>query len=224
MNFEQMNNNKVYISVKLLCEPKFSYEVFGEGFYEFNLEVKRLSDISDVIPVTISERLMQAENIIMGSNLAGVGQFRSYNKLIDGKSKLMLTVFIRELKEYDESINPNQIEITGYVCKEPIYRTTPFKREIADVLIAVNRSFNKSDYLPCIAWGRNAKYVSTLNVGDKLEMVGRIQSRVYQKRIDENTVEEKVAYEISLNKIIKSDNQNDLNVDGLSDFNYYANI
>ncbi len=224
MNFEQMNNNKVYIAGKVVSEPKFSYEVFGEGFYEFNLEVKRLSDISDVIPVTISERLMQAENIIMGSNLAGVGQFRSYNKLIDGKSKLMLTVFIRELKEYDESINPNQIEITGYVCKEPIYRTTPFKREIADVLIAVNRSFNKSDYLPCIAWGRNAKYVSTLNVGDKLEMVGRIQSRVYQKRIDENTVEEKVAYEISLNKIIKSDNQNDLNVDGLSDFNYYANI
>ena len=219
-----MNNNKVYIAGKVVSEPKFSYEVFGEGFYEFNLEVKRLSDISDVIPVTISERLMQAENIIMGSNLAGVGQFRSYNKLIDGKSKLMLTVFIRELKEYDESINPNQIEITGYVCKEPIYRTTPFKREIADVLIAVNRSFNKSDYLPCIAWGRNAKYVSTLNVGDKLEMVGRIQSRVYQKRIDENTVEEKVAYEISLNKIIKSDNQNDLNVDGLSDFNYYANI
>ena len=224
MNFEQMNNNKVYIAGKVVSEPKFSYEVFGEGFYEFNLEVKRLSDISDVIPVTISERLMQAENIIMGSNLAGVGQFRSYNKLIDGKSKLMLTVFIRELKEYDESINPNQIEITGYVCKEPIYRTTPFKREIADVLIAVNRSFNKSDYLPFIAWGRNAKYVSTLNVGDKLEMVGRIQSRVYQKRIDENTVEEKVAYEISLNKIIKSDNQNDLNVDGLSDFNYYANI
>ena len=224
MNFEQMNNNKVYIAGKVVSEPKFSYEVFGEGFYEFNLEVKRLSDISDVIPVTISERLMQAENILMGSNLAGVGHFRSYNKLIDGKSKLMLTVFIRELKEYDESINPNQIEITGYVCKEPIYRTTPFKREIADVLIAVNRSFNKSDYLPCIAWGRNAKYVSTLNVGDKLEMVGRIQSRVYQKRIDENTVEEKVAYEISLNKIIKSDNQNDLNVDGLSDFNYYANI
>ena len=224
MNFEQMNNNKVYIAGKVVSEPKFSYEVFGEGFYEFNLEVKRLSDISDVIPVTISERLMQAENIIMGSNLAGVGQFRSYNKLIDGKSKLMLTVFIRELKEYDESINPNQIEITGYVCKEPIYRTTPFKREIADVLIAVNRSFNKSDYLPCIAWGRNAKYVSTLNVGDKLEMVGRIQSRVYQKRIDENTVEEKVAYEISLNKIIKSENQSDLNVDGLSDFNYYANI
>ncbi len=224
MNFEQMNNNKVYIAGKVVSEPKFSYEVFGEGFYEFNLEVKRLSDISDAIPVTISERLMQAENIIMGSNLAGVGQFRSYNKLIDGKSKLMLTVFIRELKEYDENINPNQIEITGYVCKEPIYRTTPFKREIADVLIAVNRSFNKSDYLPCIAWGRNAKYVSTLNVGDKLEMVGRIQSRVYQKRIDENTVEEKVAYEISLNKIIKSDNQNDLNVDGLSDFNYYANI
>lgn len=225
MNFEQMNNNKVYIAGKVVSEPKFSYEVFGEGFYEFNLEVKRLSDISDIIPVTISERLLQTENILVGSYLAGVGQFRSYNKLVDGKSKLMLTVFIRELRQYDENVNPNQIEITGYVCKEPIYRTTPFKREIADVLIAVNRSFNKSDYLPCIAWGRNAKYVSSLNVGDKLEMVGRIQSRVYQKRIDENTVIEKVAYEISLNKIVKTSDQTELNInENLSDFNYYANI
>ena len=225
MNFEQMNNNRVYIAGKVVSEPKFSYEVFGEGFYEFNLEVKRLSEISDVIPVTISERLLQGGTIELNSLIAGVGQFRSYNKMVDGKSKLMLTVFIRELKEYDESINPNQIEITGYVCKEPIYRTTPFKREIADVLIAVNRSFNKSDYLPCIAWGRNAKFVSTLNVGDKLEMVGRIQSRAYQKRIDENVVENKIAYEISLNKIVKADaTENSILSESETDFGYYANI
>lgn len=223
MNFEQMNNNKVYVAGKVVSEPKLSYEVFGEGFYEFDLEVRRLSDISDIIPVTISERLMQLQNVVVGTMIAGVGQFRSYNKIIDNKSKLMLTVFIRELKEYDETINPNQIELIGYVCKEPIFRTTPFKREIADVLIAVNRSFNKSDYLPCIAWGRNAKFVSTLNVGDRLEMVGRIQSRVYQKRIDENTVEEKIAYEISLNKIVKSlDQSNFSQTEG--EVNYYLNV
>ena len=225
MNFEQMNNNKVYIAGKVVSEPKFSYEVFGEGFYEFNLEVKRLSDISDIIPVTISERLFKADNIVCNTLIAGVGQFRSYNKMVDGKSKLMLTVFIRELLDYDENVNPNQIEITGYVCKDPIYRITPFKREIADVLIAVNRSFNKSDYLPCIAWGRNAKYVSTLCVGDKLEMVGRIQSRVYQKRIDDNTTENKVAYEISLNKIVKATEQNnEILKENFNNINYYANV
>ncbi len=201
MNFEQMNNNKVYIAGVVASEPQFSYEIFGEGFYEFQLEVKRLSESSDIIPITISERLIKNDNITKGSLIAGIGQFRSYNKLVDDKSKLMLTVFIRELVPYDESVNPNQIELTGFICKEPIYRTTPFKREICDVLIAVNRSYNKSDYLPCIAWGRNAKYVSSLNVGDKLSMTGRIQSRIYQKKIGDELVE-KVAYEISLSKII----------------------
>ena len=201
MNFEQMNNNKVYIAGVVASEPQFSYEIFGEGFYEFQLEVKRLSESSDIIPITISERLIKNDNITKGSLIGGIGQFRSYNKLVDDKSKLMLTVFIRELVPYDESVNPNQIELTGFICKEPIYRTTPFKREICDVLIAVNRSYNKSDYLPCIAWGRNAKYVSNLNVGDKLSMTGRIQSRIYQKKIGDELVE-KVAYEISLSKII----------------------
>ena len=200
MNFEQMNNNKVYVAGEVVSEPKFSYEVFGEGFYEFDLLVKRLSDASDVIPVTISERLLTEGEIVLGKKIACSGQFRSYNKLVEEKSKLMLTVFVREVLEYDPSVNPNQIELTGFVCKEPIYRTTPFKREISDVLIAVNRSYNKSDYLPCIAWGRNAKFVKNLSVGDKLQMCGRIQSRVYQKKIDDEVVE-KTAYEISLSKI-----------------------
>ena len=168
MNFEQMNNNKVYIAGKVISKPEFSYEVFGEGFYEFNLEVKRLSDATDIIPITISERLLKEQEILVGNYIAGTGQFRSYNKVVEDKSKLMLTVFIRELVPYNENENRNQIELTGFVYKEPIYRTTPFKREITDVFIAVNRSYNKSDYLPCIAWGRNARYIKSLEVGEKV--------------------------------------------------------
>lgn len=223
MNFEQMNNNKVYVAGEVVSEPKFSYEVFGEGFYEFDLLVKRLSDASDVIPVTISERLLTEGEIVLGKKIACSGQFRSYNKLVEEKSKLMLTVFVREVLEYDPSVNPNQIELTGFVCKEPIYRTTPFKREISDVLIAVNRSYNKSDYLPCIAWGRNAKFVKNLSVGDKLQMCGRIQSRVYQKKIDDEVVE-KTAYEISLSKITKITDEDRYSVVDYSyQNNYYAN-
>ncbi|MBR2468297.1 MAG: single-stranded DNA-binding protein [Clostridia bacterium] len=218
-----MNNNKVYVAGEVVSEPKFSYEVFGEGFYEFDLLVKRLSDASDVIPVTISERLLTEGEIVLGKKIACSGQFRSYNKLVEEKSKLMLTVFVREVLEYDPSVNPNQIELTGFVCKEPIYRTTPFKREISDVLIAVNRSYNKSDYLPCIAWGRNAKFVKNLSVGDKLQMCGRIQSRVYQKKIDDEVVE-KTAYEISLSKITKITDEDRYSVVDYSyQNNYYAN-
>ena len=225
MNFEQMNNNKVYIAGVVVNQPQFSYQVFGEGFYEFDLEVKRLSDASDIIPVTISERLLKEQQISVGSKIAGTGQFRSYNKVVEDKSKLMLTVFIRELVPYSESINPNQIELTGFVCKEPIYRTTPFKREITDVLIAVNRSYNKSDYLPCIAWGRNAKFVKNLNVGDKLNMVGRIQSRIYQKKIGDQVIE-RTAYEISLSKVSKLENAENCLIQSVeTSFNnsYYAN-
>ena len=207
MNFEQMNNNKVYVAGEVVSEPKFSYEVFGEGFYEFDLLVKRLSDASDVIPVTISERLLTEGEIVLGKKIACSGQFRSYNKLVEEKSKLMLTVFVREVLEYDPSVNPNQIELTGFVCKEPIYRTTPFKREISDVLIAVNRSYNKSDYLPCIAWGRNAKFAKSLRVGDRIQMWGRVQSREYDKKLENGDVIKKVAYEISVAKLEKIENE-----------------
>ncbi len=195
-----MKNNKVTISGEVVSEPEFSHEVYNEGFYEFYLKVSRLSVAYDIIPVTISERLMKISNITVGSKVSGVGQFRSYNKLQDGKSKLLLTVFLREIVPYDEYSNPNSIEITGYVCKEPIFRTTPFNREISDVLLAVNRSYNKSDYLPCIAWGRNARFVKEFVVGDKVNVSGRIQSREYQKKIDDEVVT-RTAYEISLSKI-----------------------
>lgn len=201
MHYELMENNKVYLKGEVVSEPVFSHEVFGEGFYELNLNVKRLSDNFDIVPITVSERLLQGGEFKVGNTVAIKGQFRSYNKLIDNKSKLLLTVFVRELTEPENIVNPNLIELTGYICKEPIYRTTPFKREICDVLLAVNRAYNKSDYLPCIAWGRNARYVKNIQIGQKVCILGRIQSREYQKRLSETETQTRIAYEISISKI-----------------------
>lgn len=201
MNYELMNNNKVFLIGKVESEPVFSHETFGEGFYEIKLSVPRLSEHMDLIPITVSEKLLAKDQFKIGNKVAIKGQFRSYNKIVDNKSKLMLTVFVRELIEIDDSMNPNIIEIEGFVCKPPVYRTTPFKREICDVLVAVNRAYNKSDYLPCIAWGRNARYIKDAEVGAKVSIVGRIQSREYQKKLSEDEIETKTAYEISVNKI-----------------------
>ncbi len=205
MSFE-FNNNRVYLYGKVVSEPVFSHEVYGEGFYDINLEVNRLSEQYDIIPITISERLFKDNELKAGTFLAVNGQFRSYNKFVDGKSKLMLTVFVREIIEPIQGQNTNIIELEGYVCKPPVYRTTPFKREICDLLLAINRAYNKSDYLPCIAWGRNARFVNTLAVGEKLYLTGRIQSRDYQKRIDENQTETRTAYEVSISKLSLDDN------------------
>lgn len=194
-----MQNNQVYLSGQIASAPEFSHEIMGEKFYDTTVSVERLSGQSDVIPITVSDRLMEGQNFEIGNLIGLIGQFRSYNKIVDGKSKLVLRVFVRELCECDENA-PNVIELEGYVCKPPVYRTTPFKREIADLLIAVNRAYNKSDYIPAIAWGRNARYASTFDVGDKIHLVGRIQSRIYQKSLDDGTIEERVAYEVSITK------------------------
>ena len=196
-----MNNNKVFLSGKVESEPEFSHETFGEGFYEVKLAVPRLSEHMDIIPVTISEKLLAKDAFKVGNFVAIKGQFRSYNKIVNEKSRLMLTVFVRELIEVDNTMNPNIIEIEGFICKPPVYRTTPFKREICDVLVAVNSAYNKSDYLPCIAWGRNARFIRDTEVGTKVSIVGRIQSREYQKKINDEEFETKTAYEISVNKI-----------------------
>ncbi len=206
MSFELCNNNKVYLYGKIVSEPEYSHEIYGEKFYDINLEVQRLSEQSDIIPVTISERLFDKETMKPNCFVALRGQFRSYNKLTNGHSKLMLTVFVREVCEQNLSLSGNVVEIVGYVCKNPIFRTTPFKREICDVLLAVNRAYNKSDYLPCIAWGRNARFVSELEVGQKVFMTGRIQSREYQKKIDDTRVETRTAFEVSISQISTEDN------------------
>ena len=199
MSYEQMQNNQVYLSGQIASEPEFSHEIMGEKFYDMTVSVARLSGQNDVIPITISDRLMEGGSFEIGNLIGLIGQFRSYNKIVDGKSKLVLRVFVRELCECDDNA-PNVIEIEGYVCKQPVYRTTPFKREIADLLIAVNRAYNKYDYIPAIAWGRNARYASTFRVGEKIHLVGRIQSRIYQKALDDGSVEERVAYEVSITK------------------------
>lgn len=201
MELEMNKSNKVTLCGKVLTKPVYTHELYGEGFYEFLLGIDRLSDYEDKIPITISEKLLKDKNLEEGQGVALTGQLRSYNKLVDGKSKLILTVFAREIF-FDENIQAsNTIEVSGYICKDPIYRTTPFNREICDILLAVNRAYNKSDYLPCIAWGRNARFIKDCAVGEKVFVSGRIQSREYQKKLDGGIVETRVAYEISVNKI-----------------------
>lgn len=200
MNNKFDKNNQVIIKGEINTTPEFSHSVLGEGFYNVMVKVPRLSEEFDYIPVTISERLMGELKI--GDLVAFGGQFRSYNKLEGLKSRLMLTLFVRERLNPDETRIGNQISLVGYVCKEPIYRTTPFGREITDILVAVNRAYSKSDYIPCIAWGRNARFAIGLSIGEKVEIVGRIQSREYTKKLDNGESIIKTAYEISISTII----------------------
>jgi len=199
------NNNFVSVVGKIVSDYTFSHEVFGEGFYRFSMEVSRLSDAADLLPVTISERIMDRERFTVGSIVHVTGQVRSYNSFIESenRNRLVLTIFARDYTEPDEKVlrNPNEVTLNGFICKPPVYRTTPFGREIADLLIAVNRSYNKSDYIPCITWGRNARFGSKLVVGDSIKVVGRMQSRGYQKKTDAGDVIDKIAYEVSVAKI-----------------------
>ncbi|BAK56820.1 single-stranded DNA-binding protein [Candidatus Arthromitus sp. SFB-mouse-Japan] len=202
-------NNRIWLEGKVVDEPKFSHEMFGEGFYNFDIEVMRLSDSKDVLSVTISERIMVGIDFSIGTEIMLEGQLRSYNKIVDGKNKLILTVFARNVTPCTErSKNPNEIYLDGYICKQPLYRTTPFGREIADVLLAVNRAYNKSDYIPTIAWGRNSRFCKNLQVGDNIRVWGRLQSREYQKKISETEKVTKVAYEVSVSKMEKVDKDN----------------
>lgn len=195
-----LRNNSVTLSGTVTGAPVYSHEIYGEKFYEVTLTVKRLSGMDDLLPISVSEHLM-SDVFKEGNQVTVSGQFRSYNKAVGDKSKLMLTVFVRDVLPYDETINPNTLELTGYICKPPVYRTTPFNREICDVLIAVNRQYNKSDYIPCIVWGRNARFAGNLSVGEHINVVGRVQSRNYQKKLDDDTVVTRTAYEVSVSKI-----------------------
>ncbi len=201
-------NNQVIISGEVVSEFVFSHEVYGEGFYILEISVPRLSDAYDIIPLMISERLIDTSKDYRGCYMYASGQFRSYNRHEETKNRLVLSVFVRELNisdsqnEEDYAVNkPNQIFLDGFICKPPVYRKTPLGREIADVLLAVNRPYGKSDYIPCICWGRNARYAESFNVGGHVQIWGRIQSREYQKKISEDEVEKRIAYEVSVSKL-----------------------
>ena len=213
MNYNCEKNNRVYLTGEIVSDASFSHEVYGEGFYEFFVKVLRLSGQADILPVTVSERLIACGELQKGKRIAAIGQFRSYNKLENGKSRLMLTVFLRELVDEDPDKNPNNILLSGYICKPPVYRTTPFNREIADVLVAVNRAYNKSDYIPCIAWGRNARFVKSLAVGDRIAVAGRIQSREYQKKLSDTDIKTMTAYEVSVSKLAAFDDKEDFDIE-----------
>ena len=203
-------NNHIILVGKVTSEKKFSHEIYGEKFYIFDLSVPRLSGTSDVIPITVSERLMVSGDLPVGTKITVEGQFRSYNSYGEGKNKLVLTVFAKNIEmledqesevEAKKDFISNEVTLIGYICKKPVYRQTPFGREIADILLAVNRAYSKSDYIPCIAWGRTARFCENMEVGTEVKVVGRVQSRQYEKKHEDGTVENKVAYEVSVSSL-----------------------
>lgn len=203
MDNKTIENNQVVLTGRIVSQFAFSHEVFGEGFYLVDLEVQRLSNQIDVIPVMVSDRLVDVTSDATDQVWEIEGQFRSYNKHEEGKNRLVLSVFAREVNILSdfEGNDTNSITLFGYICKPPVYRKTPLGREIADILLAVNRPYGKSDYIPCICWGRNARFASDLSVGTGLDVQGRIQSREYLKKISEDETEKRVAYEVSVSKI-----------------------
>ena len=199
-----LENNKVTVMGEIISTFSYSHEIFGEGFYMMNVRCKRLSDSYDTIPVMVSERLMDVSKDYRGDLICVNGQFRSYNRYEERKNKLVLSVFAMEISPWDgegDNSKTNQIFLDAYICKEPVYRKTPLGREIADLLLAVNRPYGKSDYIPCICWGRNARYASNFEVGGRCAVWGRIQSREYIKKLDDETTEKRVAFEVSVSKI-----------------------
>ena len=228
MNTNYLENNYLTLVGKVTGEKRFSHEIYGERFYVFNLEIPRLSGNSDIIPITVSERLIKEETLQEGHQLLVKGQFRSYNSYENNKNRLILTVFAKDIIEVEEKEEDeenemvkkdtitNEVVLVGYICKKPIYRQTPFGREISDILLAVNRAYNKSDYIPCIAWGRNARFCQDIEVGAQVKILGRVQSRQYEKKHEDGTVETRVAYEVSvgsLEVIEENDNEQETTVE-----------
>lgn len=222
MDTNYLENNYLTLVGKVTGEKKFSHEIYGESFYIFNLVIPRLSGNSDIIPITISERLIKEDTLQEGKQLLIKGQFRSYNSYENEKNRLILTVFAKDIVELEEKEDQeenemvkkdtitNEVVLVGYICKKPIYRQTPFGREISDILLAVNRAYNKSDYIPCIAWGRNARFCQNLEVGSQVKVVGRVQSRTYEKKHEDGTVETRIAYEVSIGSLeVVEENDNE---------------
>ena len=223
MDTNYLENNYLTLVGKVTGEKRFSHEIYGESFYVFNLSIPRLSGNSDIIPITVSERLIKEDTLQEEKKLLVKGQFRSYNSYENEKNRLILTVFAKDIMEVEEveedeenemvkkDTITNEVVLIGYICKKPIYRQTPFGREISDILLAVNRAYNKSDYIPCIAWGRNARFCQNLEVGSQVKIVGRVQSRMYEKKHEDGTVENRVAYEVSVGSLEVIEEKSDAN-------------
>ena len=213
MDTNYLENNYLTLVGKVTGEKKYSHEIYGEKFYVFDLSIPRLSGNADIIPITVSERIVNDDMLAIGKKLLVKGQFRSYNSYENERNRLILTVFAKDIVELEENEEQEENELTkkdqvtneviliGYICKKPIYRQTPFGREIADILLAVNRAYNKSDYIPSIAWGRNARFCQNIEVGTQVKIVGRVQSRTYEKKFEDGTSQTRVAYEVSIGSL-----------------------
>ena len=220
MNTNYLENNHLVLVGKVTSDKRLSHEIYGEKFYIFDLAIPRLSGNADIIPITVSERLLSINDLKVDSKITVDGQFRSYNSYENERNRLVLTVFAKEIKfmenqeeeiEVSKEVVSNEVTLNGYICKKPIYRQTPFGREISDLLLAVNRAYNKSDYIPCIAWGRNARFCENIPVGTEVKIVGRVQSRSYEKKYEDGRVETKVAYEVSVSSLEVVNQEDDSN-------------
>lgn len=204
-------NNKISLVGEVISAPKLSHETHNEKFYTVKVDVKRLSGDIDTLEIIISEKLYDIEKIELGTRYYIEGEIRSYNYYVSEteRRKLVINIFAKNLSIAEETDDEclNNFELIGHICKKPIYRKTPFDREISDILLAVNRLYGKSDYLPCIAWGRNAKFASTLEIGDKIKITGRMQSRQYTKKLNDNEEEKKIAYEMSIITLEKKESE-----------------
>lgn len=194
--------NRAHLSGRILTEPVFNHKTYGEAFYLVMLGVFRKSGCEDRIRLIISERILGGRAPQEGELVDLYGQIRTYNREENGKNHLEVNVFVRELEYWSDADSyTNDIALEGFLCKDPIKRTSPLGREICDLMLAVNRQYNKSDYIPAIAWGRNAIYASTLNVGEKIFAEGRLQSREYRKYTDDGAMETRTAYEVSIGRL-----------------------
>lgn len=194
--------NRAFIAGDVKTPLKFSHKTYGEAFYTFTLGIERRSGYVDEINVMISERLIYDRPISEDDFVEIIGQVRTYNENSEGRNKLKIVVFAREIE-----VNPqtecyeNQICLEGFLCKPPVKRTSPLGRDICDLMIAVNRMYNKSDYIPCIAWGRNAGYAEKLWIGTRIYLEGRVQSREYKKKLEDGSSEIRRAFEVSVLKL-----------------------
>lgn len=206
-----IENNKIELCGVIASTPELNHKNYGENFYGFRLSCSRKSTEKDMLPIIVSDRLVEIKNLQVGKKISVKGQVRTFNKHIsDDKRKLLIMVFARDVREIEEESESapefnNNVKLSGYICKPPVYRVTPKGREIADVLIAVNRMYGKADYIPCITWGRNARYAGNLDVGTRIDVEGRLQSREYTKKLDDGTEEIRTAYEISVSRIEESE-------------------
>lgn len=206
-----IENNKIELCGVIASTPELNHKNYGENFYGFRLSCSRKSTEKDMLPIIVSDRLVEIKDLQVGKKISVRGQVRTFNKHIsDDKRKLLIMVFARDVREVEEESESapefnNNVKLSGYICKPPVYRVTPKGREIADVLIAVNRMYGKADYIPCITWGRNARYAGNLDVGTRIDVEGRLQSREYTKKLDDGTEEIRTAYEISVSRIEESE-------------------